>query len=681
VTAVVDADTFTLGTSGLITGLSGLTAGQVYYLSGTAGAITATEPTAVSSVSKPVFTATSTTSGYLNNFRGSPAQGQTAVVEYVTANLTADVTGITAVGDVVFNSVTSGNIPLNTSTGEFTLTAGNTYQLEANLAVENSAGTITTAASIIWQWVDSTNTALVASKGKGRATASSVVGNNTNDGGTTNAVLIYTPSVTQTVKVRMIDVNLGGATSLQVASGVTAGEASSYVSIVQIGASPVPMDLAGEYGENTSITHNGTLALTGTTVVDVPGSSFTLPSAGVWEVDYSLFTTTSVATQNYGFFIRDSSNNIVANSSSEYYNALGSSGTNLNISVGNKVFITTSGSATYKLSGIGGGGVFTVTVYNAVASNSQLSGNSKITYRKISGFLPSSGQTVDYGSYTKTSQSITAVADLTGWTAVSGNIATDGTSFTLSAGKTYEISAVIDFDNFNVAADSITIGLVDSSNVGIPGSTSAILDMTAGPLLDRIKASVNAVYTPSSATTVKLRVTANAGTNIVAANTSLIIKQLGTSSALTEQTAAMVFAQNTSAQSIPNTGTDTTITGWTEVQDTTGSFNASTGVFTAPRTGNYAISASFASSSSTWAAGDFWRTGYSVNGTTQTRTANTAWAGVTTVIAASHTSTFRLTAGDTLSPFVSSTRTGGATTLNAAGFTNVFSIVEVPSTV
>jgi len=144
--------------------------------------------------------------------------------------------------------------------------------------------------------------------------------------------------------------------------------------------------------------------------------------------------------------------------------------------------------------------------------------------------LAATGTTVDYGSYTKTAQTFSAVGDLTGWTAESGNIATDGTNFSLAAGKTYEISAVIDFDNFNVASDTMIIGLVDSSNVGIPGSTSAVLDITGGTLLDRTKAAVNAIYTPVSATTVKLRVTTSAGTNSIAANTSLIIKQLGSTS-------------------------------------------------------------------------------------------------------------------------------------------------------
>lgn len=71
VSTVTDANTFSLTTSGLVSGLSGLTAGGVYFLSDTvAGQITLTEPTTAGRISKPLFVATSTTTGILINYRG-----------------------------------------------------------------------------------------------------------------------------------------------------------------------------------------------------------------------------------------------------------------------------------------------------------------------------------------------------------------------------------------------------------------------------------------------------------------------------------------------------------------------------------------------------------------------------------------------------------------------------------
>lgn len=72
VSSVTDADNFVMTQLGLVTGLSGLTAGLQYYLSDSvAGALTATEPVTVGLVSKPQLIALSTTSGYFFNFRGN----------------------------------------------------------------------------------------------------------------------------------------------------------------------------------------------------------------------------------------------------------------------------------------------------------------------------------------------------------------------------------------------------------------------------------------------------------------------------------------------------------------------------------------------------------------------------------------------------------------------------------
>lgn len=71
VSVVSSADIFTLSMSGYISGLSGLVAGSVYFLSATsAGALTAIEPTTVGYISKPLLIAISTTEGYFFNWRG-----------------------------------------------------------------------------------------------------------------------------------------------------------------------------------------------------------------------------------------------------------------------------------------------------------------------------------------------------------------------------------------------------------------------------------------------------------------------------------------------------------------------------------------------------------------------------------------------------------------------------------
>lgn len=84
VSSVTDANNFVLTTSGLVTGLSGLTAGETYFLSPTvAGALTNTRPSSSGQVVKPLLVADSTTSGYFINFLGQligPAAGSSSTV-------------------------------------------------------------------------------------------------------------------------------------------------------------------------------------------------------------------------------------------------------------------------------------------------------------------------------------------------------------------------------------------------------------------------------------------------------------------------------------------------------------------------------------------------------------------------------------------------------------------------
>ena len=68
---VADANTFTLLTGGYVTGLSGLTAGAVYFLPVAAGPLTLTEPSTPGQISKPLLIAATTTTGWWFNWRGS----------------------------------------------------------------------------------------------------------------------------------------------------------------------------------------------------------------------------------------------------------------------------------------------------------------------------------------------------------------------------------------------------------------------------------------------------------------------------------------------------------------------------------------------------------------------------------------------------------------------------------
>lgn len=92
VSRVVDANNFEITLSGEITGLTGLTAGGVYFLSdATAGLATLTEPTTVGYVSVPIGVASSTTSLYIAPKRGYVVGGANARTQISLPNNTTQV--------------------------------------------------------------------------------------------------------------------------------------------------------------------------------------------------------------------------------------------------------------------------------------------------------------------------------------------------------------------------------------------------------------------------------------------------------------------------------------------------------------------------------------------------------------------------------------------------------------
>lgn len=91
VSRVIDTDTFEMTLSGEVSGLSGLTAGEAYFLSDTvAGAISATEPSVVGYISVPVGVASSTTSFYVAPKRGVVVGAANALTQIPLSNNTTN---------------------------------------------------------------------------------------------------------------------------------------------------------------------------------------------------------------------------------------------------------------------------------------------------------------------------------------------------------------------------------------------------------------------------------------------------------------------------------------------------------------------------------------------------------------------------------------------------------------
>lgn len=110
VSYVISADVFILATAGYVSGLSGLTAGSVHYLSSaTAGALTTTAPT---SLVIPVISPDSATSGVLVFGNSLPALNLVLGIGALTGTSTQGLLGVVKSNDGDYIKLSSGGIEI-----------------------------------------------------------------------------------------------------------------------------------------------------------------------------------------------------------------------------------------------------------------------------------------------------------------------------------------------------------------------------------------------------------------------------------------------------------------------------------------------------------------------------------------------------------------------------------------
>lgn len=182
VSSVPDTGTAQITMAGYISGLSGLTAGTVYFLSdSTAGALTATEPSTEGYVSKPMLVALSTTTGIVINYRGksipSSSTIKLATPQSPSGVALAEFTGIPAgtkrvtvmLHRISFNGTDNPTIQLGYSGGYvttgynsgFAYITGNTCtqsELDTGILLGGQGGAAATySGQVIFTLIDATN--------------------------------------------------------------------------------------------------------------------------------------------------------------------------------------------------------------------------------------------------------------------------------------------------------------------------------------------------------------------------------------------------------------------------------------------------------------------------------------------------------------------------------------------
>jgi hypothetical protein len=160
---------------------------------------------------------------------------------------------MTAASDIIFDGSGNGNIPLNTTTGVFTLTAGKEYELEAMLSIISNTGTALNAYAR-YEWVDAVTNTPIPLGNAGIATAGENGQANASNSSLVPANVIFTPTTNQTVKVRVTTVVLAGSTQFAILS---AGDnrGVSYAKIAQIGTTAITLPALG--GANIGDAKNG----------------------------------------------------------------------------------------------------------------------------------------------------------------------------------------------------------------------------------------------------------------------------------------------------------------------------------------------------------------------------------------------------------------------------------------
>lgn len=178
------------------------------------------------------------TAGSYPWFEAQVISGNTAVngqsVDYVSVNRTTLQTVNTG-DNIIFNTINSGNIPYNSSNGNFTLTAGKTYRLTGSVSLD---GANVSSAEIDIAWKNAAgdvlgNRALILSTNF----SSTATGNGVTD-------IIYTPTVNTTIALNVVYATANAKT----VSNYT------YATITQIGSSAIvnPWTLSGTDSYNTT---------------------------------------------------------------------------------------------------------------------------------------------------------------------------------------------------------------------------------------------------------------------------------------------------------------------------------------------------------------------------------------------------------------------------------------------
>lgn len=312
------------------------------------------------------------------------------------------------------------------------------------------------------------------------------------------------------------------------ASGYYFWNGTAWATIATEGGSG---SVAAEFG---SVYQGSNVSVTSLTPVDI--LSFTLPSAGTWEVN-SFVRSQGAPTFIGGYAIYDPAGTLVANSE-----ILSAYGPNAATATG-VIRITTTGSAAYKLKAWASLGSY------SVMTNSD--GRTGVTWKKISGNAPVTGQSVDYiQASLSANQSLSAAGNITFNTSSGTGISITNGGFNLMANKTYKLEAAVG----GASGGYAYYAWVDNTNTLLSGGSIGAVMKAGATYSDAPQDKAIVYFTPSVDTRIFLRVYSISGSLTAYApstsnnfsSTWASIQQVGSSAFVNPWTASGNDVYNTS---------------------------------------------------------------------------------------------------------------------------------------
>jgi hypothetical protein len=219
-------------------------------------------------------------------------------------------------------------------------------------------------------------------------------------------------------------------------------------------------------------------------IANANGYSFTVPVSGRYLFDFSC---TGFSNATINFKVRQGTTDLGTDTQTSYNNSV-------HVEYNGKVEVNLQAATTYN-------------VYVTTTGNRDSGDYDRVYYKMVAGNLPVTGQTVDYVSVTRTSDQTVNTGDVVKFNSINGgNIPYDATTgkFTLTAGKTYKLSASISLSNGNPSISEASVVWKNAAG-DLLANKAEILSASHGTNAGG-NANVSILYTPTVNTTLNLYV-------------------------------------------------------------------------------------------------------------------------------------------------------------------------------